>query len=87
MAQHERVCACGREAVDVLRVASEDGMLLVPVCEECSDSATCPAEEQLDLFGRFERRALAAMPSREAVRQPPLPLDELADVDKEHGAA
>lgn len=71
----EPVCACGRQAVDVLRVASEDGLLLVPVCEECSDSAAGAAEEQLELFGHIARRPLAVMPSRDDDRQPMLPLD------------
>jgi hypothetical protein len=87
MAEKEPVCACGRPAVDVLRIAGEDGLLLVPVCEECGDSATGAAEEQLDLFGRIERRPLAAMPSRDDDRQRPLPLDERLDIDEKHDAA
>lgn len=86
MAQPELVCACGRLAADVLRVASEDGLLLVPLCEECNDAGIGTTEEQLELYGHFARRPLAVLPARDD-RQPPLPLDELSDESTEQDVA
>ena len=54
------VCACGRDALEVVRVASEDGLLLVAVCEDCletGDYAT-PGSPLAD------RRPLTPMASR-----------------------
>lgn len=76
------LCACGRDAVDVMRVASDDGLLLLPVCAECAEDPA--GGEQRELFGRAERRPLTTMPARDDDPQQPLPLD---DVDDEQGAA
>jgi hypothetical protein len=81
MARSERVCACGRDAVDVLHLASEDGLLLIPVCAECADDPV--AGEQGDLFGPSRRRPLTAMPPRDDDAQASLPLDDA----QEPGAA
>ena len=75
------VCSCGREAVEVLRVASEDGLLLIPVCAECVDD---PLAEQRGLFEHAQRRPLTAMPGRDNDRQLSLPLDDASD--KQRGA-
>jgi hypothetical protein len=76
------LCACGRNAVEVVRVASDDGLLLVPVCAECAEDPV--SGEQRELVGGSERRPLTAMPARGDDRQQPLALD---DVDEEQGAA
>jgi hypothetical protein len=78
------LCACGRDAIDVVRVASEDGLLLIPVCAECIEDPT--AGEQREFFGLSDRRPLAAMPARDDPQQPPLPLD-VPDVDEEERGA
>jgi hypothetical protein len=75
------LCACGREAVDVISVASDDGLLLVRVCAECAEDPA--GGEQRELFGGFERRPLTAMPARDDLQQR-LPLDAR---DVEEGAA
>jgi hypothetical protein len=80
MTQHETVCACGRDAIDAVRVVSEDGLLLIPVCAECVDD---PVAEQSDLFDATPRRPLSAMPARDDARQPPLPLDDATDEDRD----
>ena len=76
------LCACGRDAVDVMPVASEDGLLLVPSCAECAEDPL--SAEQRELFGRLERRPLTTMPARDDDPQQRLPVD---DVDEEQGAA
>ena len=77
-----RLCACGRDAVDVIRVASDDGLLLVLVCAECAED---PASgEQRELFGDAQRRPLTVMPARDDDAQRGLPLE---DADEEPGAA
>jgi hypothetical protein len=83
MATPERLCACGRDAIDVLRVASEDGVLLVPICAECAEDPL--SGDQGELFGPSPRRPLAAMPSRDVDFQQELPLGGTAD--EERGAA
>jgi hypothetical protein len=80
-AQH--LCTCGRDAIDVVSIASEDGLLLIPVCAECLDD---PVAEQRELFEPTQRRPLTATPARDP-EQPPLPLDDVTDFDKEQGAA
>jgi hypothetical protein len=81
------LCACGRDAVEVVRVATDDGVLLVPMCADCVEIGDA-GDAQGELFGRSgPRRPLAAMPPRDLDAQPPLPLDEAADVDEERGAA
>ena len=80
----ESICACGREAVDVLRVASEDGLLLIPVCAECIEDPA--VGEQRELFGPDSRRPLTTMPSREDDdAQEQLPLGDASN--DERGAA
>ena len=79
-----RACACGREAVDLVLVASEDGVLLVPVCAECAEDPV--GAEQPDLFGTAARRPLTAMPPRDAHLQQQLPLDHPV-ADEDRGAA
>jgi hypothetical protein len=81
-------CACGHDAIDVVRVASEDGLLLIPVCADCiSEVSDAAGEEQRDLFELSERRRPpTAMPARDDDRQPRLPLRDLTDVEEE-GAA
>jgi hypothetical protein len=81
MARSERVCACGRDAVDVLHLASEDGLLLIPVCAECADDPV--AGEQGELFGLSRRRPLSPMPARDDGGQASLPLEDA----EEPGAA
>ena len=77
------VCACGRNAIDVTPVATEDGLLLVAVCAECVDDPLCA--EQHDLFPPpHGRRPLASMSAR-TVEQPSLPLDDANG--EERGAA
>jgi hypothetical protein len=83
MTYPERLCACGREAIDVLRVASEDGVLLIPLCAECAEDPL--TGEQGELFGPPQRRPLTAMAQRAAEIQQELPLDSAAD--EEQGAA
>ena len=82
-----RLCACGRRPpIGVVRVASEDGLLLLPVCADCAD----PDAEILDLhpaeLEAFERRPLTAMPGREGHRDEELE-DEIDESDEEHDAA
>jgi hypothetical protein len=77
----ERVCACGRDAVDVLHLASEDGLLLIPVCGECADDPV--AGEQGELFGLPRRRPLSSMSARGDDAQAFLPLEDV----EEPGAA
>jgi hypothetical protein len=86
MSEHSdyRVCACGRDAIDVVSVASDDGLLLIPVCAECIEDPA--AGEQQELFRLSDRRPLAAMPPRDDPQQP-LPLADLTDADEEQGAA
>jgi hypothetical protein len=81
-------CACGHDAIDEVRVATEDGLLLIPVCAECiSEVSDAAAAEQRELFGpSAPRRPLATMPERDDDRQPPLPLGDLTDAE-EKGAA
>jgi hypothetical protein len=82
------LCACGRDAIDVMHVASEDGLLLIPVCAECIEVGDAAGVEQGELFGRDERRPLRAMPARDSDPQPPLPLDDVTDDDeRQQGAA
>ena len=77
------VCRCGRDAVDVVSVAIEDDVLLLPMCAECLE--TGDLGEQGDLFPpRVIRRPLSAMPSRDEDVQQQLPLD---DGRAERGAA
>ena len=80
-------CACGLDAIDEVRVASEDGLLLVPVCADCiSELSDGVGVEQRDLVGPSEhRRPLTAMPARDDDRQPRLPLSDVTDL--EEGAA
>jgi hypothetical protein len=78
------LCACGRDAIDVLCVASEDGALLIPVCAECADDPV--VAEQREVFEPTQRRPLSAMPARDDARQLSLPLDDVRD-DEEQGAA
>jgi hypothetical protein len=84
MSQDEPVCACGRDAIDVVSVSSEDGVLLTPVCAECIEDPV--AADQRELFAPSERRPLAAMPPRDENLQQGLPLGDGAD-DQERGAA
>jgi hypothetical protein len=84
----ERRCACGRAAVGVVPVASEDGVLLIAVCADCSEDPT--AGESGDLFTPVHdapRKPLATMASREKEEQPLLPLHEDDTDEVEHGAA
>lgn len=83
MTPPERLCACGRDAIDVLRVASEDGILMIPLCAECAEDPL--NADQGELFGTSLRRPLTAMPSRDAGVQQELRLDGTAD--EEQGAA
>jgi hypothetical protein len=83
MTHPERLCACGRDAIDVLRVASEDGVLLIPLCAECPEDPL--TGDQGELFGPPQRRPLTAMPRRDAEIQQELPLDRAED--EERGAA
>ena len=86
MSQQARLCACGREAIDVVSVASQDGVLLIAVCAECIEDPA--AGEQSELFGPSDRRRpLAAMPARDEGGQQSLPLGDLDDVEEERGAA
>jgi hypothetical protein len=80
-------CACGHDAIDEVRVASEDGLLLIPVCADCiGELSDGVGAEQRDLFGTSEyRRPLTAMPARDDDRQPTLPLSDVTDL--EEGAA
>jgi hypothetical protein len=77
------LCACGRDPVDVLCVASEDGVLLVPVCAECAEDPV--VAEQREMFKPTQRRPLSAMPGRDEDRQLSLPLDDASDMQR--GAA
>jgi hypothetical protein len=83
------LCACGRDAIDVMHVASEDGLLLIPVCAECIEVGDAAGGEQGELFGRAQRRPLSAMPARDGESQPQLPLGDVTDVDdgEQQGAA
>ena len=86
MAQHdEQRCACGRDATDVMHVATEDDVLLIPVCAECGEDPT--AGEQRELFGLAEplRRPPAMMPPRDDDAQQSLPLHDATD--EQRGAA
>ena len=86
MIRGEAMCSCGRDAVEVIHVASEDGVLLIPVCADCGDDPA--AGEQRELFGHDPRRPLATMPPRDGRTQPSLPFEDFRDVDgAEHGAA
>jgi hypothetical protein len=81
----EHLCDfCGRDAVDVVQLASEDVMLLT-VCAECVDDPT--ADEQQELFGPagVPRRPLATMPGRDDDAQQALPLDD--STHEKRGAA
>ena len=73
------VCACGRDALEVVRVASEDGLLLVAVCEDCLETGDYAAPGS----PLAERRPLTPMASR---RNDPDELP-LADASEEPGAA
>jgi hypothetical protein len=81
------LCACGRDAIDVMQVASEDGLLLIPVCAECIEVGDAAGGEQGELFGRAQRRPLSAMPARDGESQPQLPLGDVTDVDGEQQGA
>ena len=82
-----QICACGRDAVEMVRVATDDGVLLVPMCADCVEIGDV-GDAQGELFGGAPpRRPLAAMPSREQDVQPSLPLDDEAAGDEERGAA
>ena len=82
------LCACGRDAIDVMHVASDDGLLLIPVCAECIEVGDAAGVEQGELFGRDPRRPLRAMPARDVDSQPQLPLGDVTDVDgRQRGAA
>jgi hypothetical protein len=86
MAQPERVCACGRDSIDVVRVASEDGVLLIPVCAECIEDPT--AADQRELFERPEpRRPLTRMSARDEDPQSSLELDDDTDTDERRDIA
>jgi len=80
------LCGCGRKAVDIVRVVSEDEVLLVPMCADCIEIGDV-ASEQDDLFNpSAPRRPLSAMPAREEDRrQQELPLENVGD--EERGAA
>ncbi len=81
------ICACGRNAVEVVRVATDDGVLLVPMCAECVEIGDAGGE-QGELFGpSAPRRPLSAMPPRDVDPQQSLPLGDEADIDEERGAA
>ena len=55
---------CSREAIDVVSVLSDDGLLLIPVCAECV-SDVVEGGEQREFFGPLEqRRSLTTMPAR-----------------------
>jgi hypothetical protein len=83
--QQSDLCACGRDAIDVLRVASEDGVLLIPVCAECADDPV--VAEQREMFEPTQRRPLSAMPARDDARQLSLPLDDVSGGDEQRSAA
>ena len=83
---NSELCGCGRKAVDIVRVASEDEVLLVPMCADCIEIGDVGSEQD-DLFGLpAPRRPLSAMSAREEDRrQQELPLDDVGD--EERGAA
>jgi hypothetical protein len=82
------LCGCGRDAIDVMHVASEDGLLLIPVCAECIEVGDGVGAEQGELFGRDQRRPLRTMPARDGDPQPQLPLDPATDdEERQQGAA
>ena len=86
MAQPERVCACGRDSIDVVRVASQDGVLLIPVCAECIEDPT--AGDQRELFERPDpRRPLTRMSARDEDPQSSLELDDDTDTDERRDVA
>ena len=83
---NRELCGCGWQAVDVVRVVSEDEVLLVPMCGDCIEIGDAGGE-QGELFGSSTpRRPLSVMPAREDDRrQHELPLDDVGD--EERGAA
>ena len=81
MSDAGQCCGCGRDAIDVVRIASEDGVLLMPVCSECIDD---PIAEQPELF-EPTRRPLRARPPRGSEPQQSSWLDDAAEDDR--GAA
>ena len=87
MSVRRYLCGCGRDAIEAVQVASEDGVLLIPVCADCREDPT--AGEQGELFGAtaVARKPLATMPRRADEAQRDLPLGDLSDVDEEEGAA
>lgn len=87
MSHDERPCACGRAAIEVMPIATEDGLLLVPACADCIEAGDVAGAEQGDLWGRPQRRPLKSMRAREDDQQPPLPLGDASDIDEQQGAA
>ena len=81
----DRRCACGRAAVGVVPVASEDGLLLIAVCADCSEDPT--AGDLVTPAHDLPRKPLATMASREDEGQPFLPLHDDDTDELEHGAA
>ncbi|HXU90437.1 MAG TPA: hypothetical protein VFQ62_16405 [Methylomirabilota bacterium] len=80
------LCGCGRQAVDVVRVVSDDDVLLVPMCADCIEIGDGGAEQSELFTPAPPRRPLMAMPARdEDRRQQELPLDDVGD--EERGAA
>jgi hypothetical protein len=47
------LCACGQDAIDVLRVASDDGLLLIPVCADCIEVGDAELLLPLSVVGRL----------------------------------
>jgi|RhiMetdeSRZDD1v2_1073273.scaffolds.fasta_scaffold148437_2 hypothetical protein len=69
MRTSRHLCACGRDALEIVRVASEDGLLLVAVCEDCLETGdyAAPGSPLAD------RRPLTPMASRsDDPEEPPL---------------
>ena len=83
---NRELCGCGRNAVDIVRVVSDDDVLLVPMCADCIEIGDVGSEQD-DLFGgSAPRRPLSAMSGREEDRrQQELPLEDVSD--EERGAA
>ena len=84
----DRRCACGRGAVDIVPVASEDGVLLIAVCADCREDPTVGESGELVTPAHDSpRKPLATMPSREDEGQPLLPLHDDDTDELEPGAA
>lgn len=83
----EPVCGCGRSAVDVVRVASEDGVLLIPVCAECTEDPTAGEHAEPARSAGPPRRPPATMTARgeDSDSQQRLPLDDTFEAER--GAA